>query len=132
MKTIDTILMGIKTYDVAKQYGFSYFKGKSIYVFTKSKSLKGEEGCEMVNEDPISFTKKLKKSKGKNIWLMGGGELDSTFQKRNLIDEYSFFVHPIVLGEGIPLFKNLPKIYNLKLRGYKKFDSGLVRMNYSK
>jgi dihydrofolate reductase len=132
MKTIDTILMGRKTYEQAVEFGLEYFKGKKIYVFTKSKRLQAEEGCEIINEDAILFVKRLIRKKGKNIWLMGGGELASSFQKKNLIDEYNLFVHPIILGEGIPLFHNLPKISKLKLRSHKKFDSGLVRINYSK
>ncbi|MEJ2104996.1 MAG: dihydrofolate reductase family protein [Ignavibacteriaceae bacterium] len=132
MKTIDTILMGRKTYEQAVEFGLDFYKGKKIYVFTKSKKLKTANGCEIINEDAISFTKKLIRRKGKNIWLMGGGELASSFQKKNLIDEFSFFVHPILLGDGIPLFNNLPKISTLQLESYKRFDSGLIRINYSK
>ena len=132
MKTINTILMGRKTYEQAVEFGLEFYKGKKIYVFTKSKKLKAAAGCEIINEDAISFTKKLIRKKGKNIWLMGGGELASSFQMKKLIDEYSFFIHPIILGEGIPLFKNLPKISKLKLKNFKKFESGLVRINYSK
>jgi dihydrofolate reductase len=132
MKSIDTILMGRKTYEQAVDFGLEFYKGKKIYVFTKSKKLKALKGVEIINEDSISFTKKLKKRKGKNIWLMGGGELASSFQKNNLIDEYSLFVHPIILGEGIPLFKNLNGIKTLKLKSYKNFSGGLVRINYER
>jgi len=131
MKTIDTILMGRKTYEQAVEFGLGYYKGKRIYIFTKSKKLKAADGVEIVNEDAVSFTKKLIRKKGKNIWLMGGGELASSFQNKNLIDEYSLFVHPIILGKGIPLFSDLNRIKKLKLKSYKRFDSGLVRINYS-
>ena len=132
MKTIDAIFMGRKTYEQAVGFGLEYFKGKKIYVFTKSKKLKATNGCEIINEDAISFTKKIIRRKGKNIWLMGGSELASSFQRKYLIDEYNLFIHPIILGNGIPLFKDLPKLSNLRLKSYKKFDSGLVRINYSK
>lgn len=132
MKTIDTILMGRKTFQQALEFGLEYYESKKIYVFTKSKKIKASDGVEIINQDPITFTKNLKKRKGKQIWLMGGGELASTFQRNNLIDGYSLFIHPIVLGDGIPLFKNLPNVSTLKLKNYKKFDSGLVRINYSK
>ena len=85
MKTVDTILMGRKTYDKAKKYGFSFFKGKKIYVFTKSQKNKPVDGVEIVNKDALSFTRNLLKKKGKNIWLMGGGILASSLQKKNLI-----------------------------------------------
>ena len=132
MKTIDTILMGRRTYEQAVDFGLRFYKGKKIYVFTKSKKLKAEDDCKIINEDAVLFTKKLIRKKVKNIWLLGGGELASTFQRTNLINEYNLFVHPIVLGEGISLFKNLPKVSTLKFKSYKRFDSGLVRINYFK
>jgi dihydrofolate reductase len=132
MKTINTILMGRKTYQQAAEFGLDFYGGKKIYVFTKSKKVKLEAGVEIINEDAVSFTRKLVGKKGKNIWLMGGGELASSLQKKNLIDEYMLFVHPVILGEGIPLFSDINKISTLKLKRYKKFSSGLVRINYSK
>ena len=132
MKTIDTILMGRKTYEQASEFGLGYFTGKKIFVFTKSKKLKAAEGVEIINEDAAPFTRNLIRKKGKNIWLLGGGKLASSFQNNKLIDEYHLFVHPIILGEGISLFNQLSKISTLKLKGYKKFGSGLVRINYSK
>lgn len=130
MKTIDTILMGRKTYKQALGFGLEYFTGKKIYVFTKSKKLKAADGVEIINEDAATFSRKHIRKKGWNIWLMGGGELASSFQKKNLIDEYSLFVHPVILGEGIPLFSQLSKISTLKLKSYKMFSSRLVRINY--
>lgn len=130
LKSVDTILMGRKTYEQAVGFGLEYYKGKKIYVFTKSKKLKTTKEAEIIKEDAVSFTRKLVRKKGKNIWLMGGGELASSLQKQNLIDEYMLFVHPVVLGEGIPLFSNLNKFSTLKLMSYKKFNSGLVRLNY--
>ena len=132
MNSVDTILMGRKTYQKAINFGFGIFADKKIYVFTKSKKFKSSAGIEMINEDAVSFIRKLISKKGKNIWLMGGGELVSSLQKKNLINEYSLFVHPIILGEGIPLFSELSKISTLKLKSYKKFSSGLVRIDYSK
>ena len=132
MKSLDTILMGRKTYEQAVEFGLQYYAGKKIYVFTKSKKLKAVNEVEIIDEDAVSFTRKLIRKKGKNIWLMGGGEFASSLQKKNLIDEYMLFVHPVIIGEGIPLFSNLAGISKLKLKSYKKFSSGLVGINYSK
>jgi len=46
----------------------------------------------------------LLRTSGKDIWLLGGGELVRSFLQEQLIDEIMVAVHPIVLGEGIPLF----------------------------
>jgi dihydrofolate reductase len=132
MKSIDTILMGRKTYEQAVEFGLGFYKGKKIFVFTKSKKIKATDGVEIINDNAVSFTQKLIRKKGKNIWLMGGGELASSFQKKNLIDEYNLFVHPVILGEGISLFSDINNISTLILKSYKKFSTGLVRINYSK
>ena len=132
IKSVDTILMGRKTYEQAVEFGLEFYKGKKIYVFTKSKKLKSIGGVEIIHEDAASLTQKLTRKKGKDIWLMGGRELNSSLQRKNLIDEYNLFVHPIILGRGIPLFTNPAGISKLKLKSYKKFSSGLVRINYSK
>ena len=48
----------------------------------------------------------------------------------NLVDEMQIFVHPIILGKGIPLFKDIKKEINLKLIGTNKFKDGLLNVEY--
>ena len=132
MKSIDTIIMGRKTYEQALDFGLHYYVGKKIIVISRLKNLKGSKETEIICIDRISLIKNLKRMKGKDIWLMGGGELVSSIQNENLIDEYHFFVHPIILGNGIALFQNLKYRVELKLISYKKFKDGLVRLNYNR
>src|SRR6267143_1574483 len=61
-------------------------------------------GVTFVNESPKSFVEKLRKRSGKNIWLMGGGELARDFLKEDLVDELYIGIVPVLIGEGIPLF----------------------------
>jgi dihydrofolate reductase len=130
MNSVDTIFMGRKTYEQVLQFGFHYYSGKKVFVFSKSTNLKHSSEIEIIPGDTISFIKKLKRRMGKNIWLMGGGNLISSFQNKKLVDEYHLFVHPIMLGKGIPLFTNLKTEFTLKLINKKIFEDGLVKLSY--
>ncbi len=113
-KTIDTVLMGRRTYEVAMKNAGSVdggaYPGVTSYVF--SRTLKEVKGATLVSEDATAFVRKLKKQKGKDICLMGGGVLARSLFEANLIDEIGFNVHPVLLGSGIPLFHEMKKQIN--------------------
>lgn len=105
--TIDTILMGRITYDwiIEHEEGEFPYKGKECYVFSGSRK-NGNEHVSFISEEVVPFIKELKDKDGKNIWLVGGGNLISTFIKEKLIDEMIVTIAPVILGKGIPLFHN--------------------------
>lgn len=71
----------------------------------------------------------LKQQNGKNI-LAGSPSIIVALGQLNLIDEYQLCVHPVVLGSGLPLFKNVSDQMNLKLLKTKTFGSGTVTLYY--
>ena len=71
----------------------------------------------------------LKKQEGKNI-VAGSPSLIVALTQLDLIDEYQLGVQPIVLGRGLPLFKNLKDRVNLKLLKTKTFGCGAVMLYY--
>ncbi len=87
--TIDTAIMGRKTLDAALQMGGSSFGGSSMatFVFSRSKPAGERDGLVFINQSPATFIRELRKRPGKNIWLMGGGELARDFLKADLVDE---------------------------------------------
>jgi dihydrofolate reductase len=87
----------------------------------KNTRLKSEVNKEEVLE--------LKLQPGKNI-LVGSPSLIVALSQLNLIDEYQLCVHPIVSGNGLPLFKNVKGRMNLKLLKTKPFGSGAVTLYY--
>jgi dihydrofolate reductase len=113
-KTIDTVLMGRKTLEtVLKMFPKSKrgknpnpYPGMANYVFSRRK-----KKC-----DVKTFVAKLKKKKGKNIWLSGGGELARSFLELGLIDEISLGVVPVLIGSGIPLFPEMKLKKDIQLR----------------
>ena len=71
----------------------------------------------------------LKQQAGKNIFA-GSPGLIVALTQLDLIDEYQLCVHPVILGNGLPLFKNIKDRINLKLINTKIFGSGSVVLYY--
>jgi len=108
MDSIDTVFLGRTTYEQILTFDCAYpYADKKSYVFSRN-SGENKENIEFVS-DMIDFAKKLVESPGKGIWLVGGGEIISAFLKAGLIDEIILSEIPIVIGSGIPLFKNVGK-----------------------
>lgn len=126
--SIDTMLMGRKTYEKGIELGDRPDKGKKWYVFSRRKEKK-EKTLEFVKYSS-GFVKKLLRSKGKDMWLVGGSEIISLFIKDALLDEIIVYVHPIILGNGIPLFKKNDTEMKLRLVGTTPYKSGLVGLHY--
>ncbi|MEH7110250.1 dihydrofolate reductase family protein [Bacillus sp. JJ1764] len=129
-ETIDTVMMGKRTYDwiVKNLEGPFPYQNKACYVFTRS-PLEDTKDVKFVNEDIVTFTNALKNQDGKNIWIVGGGELLHTFFKEKLIDELIVTIAPTIIGEGIPLFKAGDYQLELFLKGTKTFNQ-FVELHY--
>lgn len=135
-KSIDTILYGRKTYDVAVKFvkeGIAIPTDDRVrnYVFSRRRSPKQTlPGFEFVKEPIKKFTKRLRAQKGKNIWMMGGGEIIASFLDAGEIDEFVISVIPVFIGEGIPLIAPGRRTVSLELLSTKKFPDGVVALHY--
>jgi dihydrofolate reductase len=131
-KTIDTILMGRKTYEVALRsgQGGSAYPGMDTYVFSRTLKQGPSTGVTIVSEDAVEFVRKLKQQDGRDICLMGGGELARPLFEAGLIDEIGFNIHPVLLGSGIPLFHSMNHQINLELIECRAFKNGCVLVKY--
>ena len=129
-KTFDTILMGRKTYEVAAASGRSVASpGMATYVF--SRTLKSaENGVTVISADAAEFVRDLKHQAGKDICVMGGGELGKSLLEAGIVDEIGFNIHPVLLGAGIPLFHPMPHQIDLELKECKPFKNGCVALTY--
>ena len=131
-KTIDTILWGRKTYAKGIEMGMkkSFAPGIRNYLFSRHPQKSLMKGFELVNEPIKPFAQKLRAQPGKNIWMMGGGELIASFLDEGEIDEFSIHVIPVMIGEGIPLVSPRHRSIPLKLLSIKKFPDSVVHLNY--
>jgi dihydrofolate reductase len=130
--SIDTIIVGRKSYDQSLAFDEYPYKGKKVYVFTRKKVRKNnnEQDVEYIDTNIEDFVTSLTHSVGKDIWLLGGGEIVSVLLNAGLVDEIILSIHPIILGTGIPLFRDIQKEVNLKLENSLSFDSGLTQLCY--
>ncbi|WP_342746759.1 dihydrofolate reductase family protein [Virgibacillus phasianinus] len=128
--TVDTILMGKRTYDwiIKQETGEFPYKGKECYVFTRS-SQENTENVRFVNEDVTNFINNLKNQDGKNIWVVGGGDLLHSFIQEKLVDQFIITVAPTIIGNGIPLFKEGDSQLELMLKRTRNFNQ-FVELHY--
>lgn len=132
-KTIDTVVMGRKTYEAALKIRGgkeSLYSGMQTYVFSRTLKPAKLGPLEIVSNDAVKFLRRLKKANGKDICVMGGGNLARSFFEAGLIDEVGFNIHPILLGSGIPLFLEMKRQVNLELLECKAFRNGCVYVSY--
>ncbi len=131
-KSVDTVLMGRKTYEVALRHGTDDTSPPSMKSYVFSRTLKTRQGAdvEVVSENAGEFIRKLKNGSGKDIWLMGGGNLAQTLFDENLIDEILLGVHPVLLGSGISLFPTINHQVDLELTDCKTYKNGVLSLVY--
>jgi dihydrofolate reductase len=144
-KSIDAVLLGRKTYEFALRHSSqSKRKGKSKrvegdaspdtgmknYVFSSTMKNTPDDGIKIVSENAGEFVRSLKSEAGKDIWLMGGGELAKCLLAENVVDEIGLNIHPILLGEGLPLFPKTGKQIDLELTECKPHKNGCVQITY--
>jgi dihydrofolate reductase len=129
-KTIDTVLMGRKTYEFAARHGMQDgYPGMKNYVFSRTLP-EAAGGVTIVRDDVVDFLRRLKAQGGKDICLMGGGELARPLFEAGLIDELGFNIHPVLLGSGIPLYHPMRRQIDLELTECRPFKNGCVYVCY--
>src|SRR5687767_10991993 len=136
---IDTMVMGRKTWDVAvanapkskkKKASANPYGGIKTYVFSRTLEAGEQDGAIIVNSDPGKFVRELKQQEGKEICIMGGGELARDLFEAGVIDEIGFNIHPVLLGSGIPLFHKMSRQIDLELIESRQFKNGCVYVLY--
>ncbi len=137
-KSIDTILWGRKTCDMAMDFQKKGVPGSAFdtrvknYVFTRGAlPSAAPAGVEFVNEPIKAFTKRLRRNKGKDIWMMGGAGIIAAFLDEGEIDEFMIHVIPTFIGEGIPLMAPARRTVLIKLISSTKFSDGVVQLHYA-
>ena len=128
--SLDSIVMGSKTYEFALTHGPWRSADKSTWVFTRRDLQVAHPSVTLTSEDPEQVMDTIRDRGLKHVWLMGGGELAASFRVRGLISHYMIAVIPVVLGGGIRLFADGGREDSLKLVEAKTSPSGIVQLNY--
>ena len=131
-KTIDTLLMGRKTWEVAAQMsGQSPTYGLKAYVFSRTLTGSPHRDVELISSDAGAFVRDLKRKKGKGICVFGGSDFARSLFAADVIDEVGANIHPVLLGSGIPLFQDAGRRIKLKLKEAKPLGGGCAYVLYS-
>ena len=131
-KRIDSVFYGRKSYELVLSMeseappGFPKLKE---YVFSNTMDKVREEAT-LIKGDTKTEVEKIKKGKGKDIWLFGGADLISSLMNLKLVDEIILAVHPVILGGGKALFKEINERTWLTLTGHKVYSNGLAFLTY--
>ncbi|MDP2413018.1 dihydrofolate reductase family protein [Daejeonella sp.] len=144
----DTALYGRVTYQLMESYwptaadhpnSSKHDKEHSVWykkvhkvVLSKTISAKGLENTTVISDKLTENINKIKNQEGKNILIFGSPTASHSLLSEGLIDEFWLFVNPVLLGEGIPLFKGISETTKLNLIETKTFDCGVIALHYLK
>jgi dihydrofolate reductase len=140
MASSDGLLMGRKTYEIMAPYWPSQpsddpaaAQMNNVAKYVVSTTL--EEPLEwsnskLINGDVETEVPKLKKQAGKDLQVIGSGELAHSLMQHGLVDEYRLMVHPVVLGSGKRLFKEGGTKIPLRLTDSKISGTGVLILTY--
>lgn len=130
-ETIDTAIMGRKTWEVALKMGGSFAASSmTSYVMSGSQPPGERDGVIFTNQTPAALIAGIRKRRGKDMWLMGGGELARDFLKTDLVDELYLGVVPVLLGDGLPLFPSGFPQRDFALLENRTFSRGMIALKY--
>jgi len=104
--------------------------GKGISKVAVTKNFSTWTNAVVANGNIAEEINRLKQQQGKSILAHGGASFAQSLVKHNLIDEYKLVIHPVALGNGLPLFSALPEPLNLKLADSISFSSGTIANTY--
>lgn len=136
---IDVMLMGRKTWATSQEQfteeeleeAAEMNAAFKTYVFSRTLPAGPAKGnVEFINANAGEFVSELKKQDGKDIMVMGGGELARSLFEAGVIDEIGFNIHPVLLGSGIPLFHEMSRQIDLELVESRPMKHGCVYVYY--
>jgi dihydrofolate reductase len=130
INTVDTVIMGRKTYEwVMKQVPEFPHADKNTYIITRT-ARRTTGHTQFYTGKLRELIVRLKSESGRNIFCDGGAEIVNELLKDDLIDEFIISVIPVMVGNGVRLFKDGRPEQQLTLVSTKQFDKGLVQLHY--
>ena len=131
--SIDTTLMGYNTYKKILDFKVPFpYPDKRNCIFSKQHEKNEDNPVDFIRADPAEFVSKLMQENGKDIWLIGGGQINSILLSANLIDEIILSIIPVVLTDGLALFSGRTDMKRFIIKDTITFDNSLVQIIFAK
>lgn len=127
LNSVDTVVLGRKTYEVAITVPDPYPAKKVIVLSNSLTSVR--EGMTLYRGDLIELVITLQKENVKHIWVDGGAVL-SQFLSLQMVDQMMLSIIPVILANGVPLFHRVDKEIPCRLLSSQSYPSGLVQLHY--
>lgn len=128
--SIDTVLVGRRSYEVMLRHRSRSYPGLRTYVFSRTLRAVDHPEVTMLGDNGLATVAELRSAAGKDIWLCGGGDLFRSLLEANLVDTIELGVCPILLGDGRPLLPSPARTHRLQLTHQESFPSGLLVLHY--
>jgi dihydrofolate reductase len=130
-RSIGGKILGRKTFDTSIALGQQFSVSDPHYVFTRHPPPPSPPaGVHFVMEPIAAFVNRMRAEPGKDLWLMGGGEIIGEFLDGGAVDEFIISVVPVFIGEGIPLIAPRHLRVPLRLVSVQGFPDGVVQSHY--
>jgi dihydrofolate reductase len=107
-----------------------WYKTARKIVLSKTLTDKNEANTKIIRNNLSEEIINLKQEVGSEILVFGSPSATHALMAEDLVDEYWLFLNPVLLGQGIPLFKNIKDRTTLKLITSRTFASGVVCLHY--
>ncbi|MBV8252698.1 MAG: dihydrofolate reductase [Chitinophaga sp.] len=133
LEGVDVTLMGNQTYKHVLQLADPFpYVDLTNYIFTRNANITIAPYVHFVDGDIVKFVKDLKAKPGKDIWLIGGSQINAAMLEADLIDEMHIAQFPLTLGTGIPLFGGEQHLHHFELAHLKKYKNGVLELRYKR
>jgi dihydrofolate reductase len=99
-------------------------------VFSRTLTAAPWNNCKLIADDVVETVERLKAGRGQDLMILGSARLVQALTKAALIDEYRFYLFPVVLGKGKALFKGVDGRHDLQLLRSYTFSNGVIKLEY--
>lgn len=132
IKNIGTAIMGARTYDQSLKHPERLMTSIKNYILSDQlMPIPSGVDAEFYKGDLAALVEKIRKESDKDIFVVGGGQVVSSFLNAGLVTELLHFVVPVLLKEGIPLYSALNKEISLRLAEVVSYKTGIVKLHYT-
>ena len=130
LKKIDCYVLGSRTYEHALKLGWPYGDTPTIVVTSRDLP-RAQNSVEFYSGDLTKLVSEKLAPRFRNIWLVGGAILAQRFLELDLVNEIKLTIAPVLLGEGLRLFRDLAAEKRWELQNVVAYKNGFVELSYS-